>query len=174
MVWKAYIQINALDSSSFFIEQFKISDEQYKILMKAVEDNIPIIDLDVYDEIYDLAEASADYQKMIDRWPGVESKDECTLADVKVYDPGDWDRFKQYYIGRPLEEDAFFEIDEDDYRFVTYSVDINTEDGKISDLSLGICAIELFGFRRNYDSNDAYPDYSFLKRELDKRLNYSE
>lgn len=174
MTWKAYIQINAMDTSNYFIEDFEVTDEQYRALTEAVANNIPINELDIYDEVYELAEDAADYEAVVDKWPGVESEDECTLADVIVDDPGDFERFKQRYIGRPLEENEFFEIEEDFDRFITYSVDIQVEEQKIAEIYLGVCAIEYFSFRRNYDSDDAYPNYDLLQERLDELLNINE
>lgn len=170
MTWKAYIQINALDTSNYLIKEFEVTDEQYSALTEAVESATPIVDLDIYDDVYALAEAEADYDEIIEKWPGVTSVDECTLADVIIDDPGDFVRFKREFIGRPLESDAFFEIEEDYDRFITYSVDIQTDNGTISDIDIGVSAIELFGFRRNYDSDDAYPDYELLTEELNSLL----
>jgi len=172
MTWKAYIQINALDTSNYFIENFEVSDYQYDILETAVLDNIPIKSLGIYDEVYKLAERAADYDAVIDKWPGVSTIDECTLADVIVDDPGDLKRFKELFIGKPLAEDALFELQEDYNRFVYYTVEISTERGVISDLNVSTSAIEMFSFRRNYDSDDAYPDYDFLTDELCRLLNY--
>lgn len=170
MTWKAYIQINANDTSNYSIEEFEVSDEQYKALSNAVANNIPITELDVYDEVYELAEAAADYEAVVDKWPGIESVDDCFLADVVVYDPGDWERFNQHYLGRPLKQDESFVIEEDYDRIVTYSVDLETENGKISDVYLGVSAIELFGFRRNYDSDNAYPNFELVQEELDEQF----
>lgn len=170
MTWKAYIQINTEDTSNYFIEDFEVSDEQYQALTDAVANSIPIKELDIYDEIYDLAEGTADCGEVVEKWPGVDDEDECCVVDVIVDDPGDLIRFKKSFIGRPLEEDESFEIEEDDERVIYYTVNIETEDGKIKDLDIDVMAIEMFGFRRNYDSDDAYPDYELLTEELNSLL----
>ena len=170
MTWKAYIQINTEDTSNYSIEEFEITNEEYRALTEAVANNVPIVDLDIYDDIYKKAENAADCEWVVDKWAGVDDEDECCVVDVIVNDPGDLTRFKSAFIGRPLAEDASFEIEEDDERIIYYTVNVETEDGVIKDLDIDVMAIEMLGFRYNYESDDAYPDYKLLEESLNELI----
>ena len=169
MTWKAYIQINTSETSNYFVNEFDVTDEQYAILTNAVENNIPIKELEIYDELLAKAEETADYDEVVEKWNGVNSADECVLVDTIIDDPGDFERFKKAFVGRRIEfldDDETFEVEETDERCVYYTVNFVMEDDAVADLELEVMAIELFGIRFNYESDDAYPDYELLTDEL--------
>ena len=169
--WNAFVQINADDTSNYYIEEFDVTDDQYAALKEAVKTNTPIKEITEYEDILKLAEDNApEYGKVIERWPGINDEDDFFLYDVIVEDPVDMTRFKSKFIGRPLEEDETFEIEEDDERIIYYEVEVTTEDGLIADLDISVCAIEMFGIRANYTSEDAYPDYELIAEELEAEL----
>lgn len=147
-------------------EDWKPRKEDFYVPRKDIED-IPeeLEDNDEYRE--ELIFDDESYQEELESWKS--SVDDYCLADVIIDDPGDLERFKQKFIGRPLESYETFDIDETDERIVYYHVNVCTEDGLIVDLDIEAEALESDGVKGG-TLGECYPNYEFLLDELDELL----
>lgn len=145
-------------------EDWKPSKDDYYVPREDLED-IPeeYEDDDEYREELIFDEES--YQEELESWKS--SVDDYCLADLIIDDPGDLNRFKKKFIGRPLDNDETFDIDETDERIVYYHVNVSTEDGVIIDLDIEAEALESDGVKGG-TLGECYPNYEFLSDELDE------
>ena len=106
------------------------------------------------------------YEEELALW---KSFDKYCIAAIDIYDPGDLERFKRQFVGRELEDNKVFDIDEMYDRIVYYHVNITTEHGIISDLEIEANALESDGVKGG-TLGKCYPNYQYLAEELERLL----
>ena len=65
--WLAHVQVNSEDVSRFETCDIEISEEQYETMVKAVEDKIPIKELNFYNDIIEKAESCIDFMNYVNK-----------------------------------------------------------------------------------------------------------
>ena len=139
-------------------EDFYVPREELEEIPKELEDDESYCKELVFDQ--------KAYEEELALW---KSFDKYFIAAIDIYDPGDLERFKRQFVGRELEDDKVFDIDEMYDRIVYYHVNITTEHGIISDLEIEANALESDGVKGG-TLGECYPNYQYLAEELERLL----
>ncbi len=62
--WTVYIQVNGIETADFRIEEMEVSQKEYDAMRDAVANNIPLRELDFYDELVSRAEDLIDFEEL--------------------------------------------------------------------------------------------------------------
>lgn len=188
--WKAYIQLYDYDRSWFDEYEFAVTDEQFDEMNNAVRSEMPIRELQCYDKLLDQAVKVIEYDRYVDEWDKPQKEDydteqeykeemeeyysslpiKFTLARIDIDDPGDIARLEKEFIGQEIDGDYLIDFDEEGYeRNVSYLIDVCSENGKISSITVKAEAMESDGIKGG-SVHSCYPDYEQVARQIRENI----
>lgn len=188
--WKAYVQLYEEDRTWFDEYDFDVTDEQFDFIDNAVRSAMPIRDIQCFDKLLDQAAEAIDYTRYVDKWAEPQPEDfdikeeyqaeleeyysslpsRFTLARIDIDDPGDLARLEEEFIGQELDGDYLIDFDEEGLgRNVNYLIDVITDGGKISSITINAEAMEYDGIKGG-SVHSCYPDYEQVAKQIRKEI----
>lgn len=188
--WKAYVQLYEEDRSWFDEYEFDVTDEQFDEITDAIKRLAPIRDLHCFNNLLNQAAEAIDYARYVDEWdkPQLEDFDTeeeykaeleeyysslplfFTLARIDIDDPGDLARLEKEFIGQELDGDYLIDFNEEGFeRNVNYLIDICTDGGKISSITINAEAMESDGIKGG-SAHSCYPDYEQVAKQIRENI----
>ena len=171
--WKGYIQFNGPECAVYEEVPIEVTDEEYEEINKAVAAGIPLSTLPFYPRMaYEVN--CFDVSNCVDS-----NVDYFCLVYSYVYDPGDFTRFANNFIGKTYPDYAtgetyteFIDLDRcdgDQYAFYRCYIEFD-ENGTVIDITDISCEGVQSETYSGIDTVECYPDFDYFKHMLENYL----
>ena len=195
--WKVYVQLFNYASSfaKYVTYHVPITEEQYNELSEAVLNDKPLYLCLAYKELerkietsdplelLETAGFSLDDEEYTDDEENEEDdadwedEEEWEVSRVDVFDPNEAKHLEAYFVGKSFpkwtgKEETFSFEENDDTRDVMYDVYMRFDaEGTVVEIKLISSEGLEDGDERHLYTNEAYPNYRFIKEQLEETLN---